>query len=156
MLKECLVGEIKPIREGMKNLSMVITFPQFPSITAYDDDCEEEEDAFIGDIAERKFASVSGANKTFGLQDKDGRVYIGDKETQIKIHNIIVGDKEYADTPELIVETTPDDKIVTNGDYDNYAEIMHLTNALRRNNDESETKLKANRSCNRKHILKPI
>ena len=43
---------------------------------------------------------------------------------------------------ELIVETTQDDKIFTNGDYDNYAEIMHLTNALRRNNNESETKSK--------------
>ena len=47
---------------------------------------------------------------------------------------------------ELLVATTPDDKIFTNGDYDNYAEIIHLTNALRRNNDESETKPKANKS----------
>ena len=44
------------------------------------------------------------------------------------------------------METTPDAKISTNGDYDYYAEIMHSTNALRRNNDESETKPKANRS----------
>ena len=49
-----------------------------------------------------------------------------------------------------------DDKIFTNGDYDNYAEIMHSTNALRRNNDESETKPKANKSWKWKHILKPI
>ena len=33
---------------------------------------------------------------------------------------------------------------------------MHLTNALRRNNDESETKPKANKSLKWKHILKPI
>ena len=68
-------------------------------------------------------------------------------------------DKEYAGTHrlwELIVATTPDDRIFTNGDYDNYAEMMHLTNALRRNNDESETKPKANRSWKLKHILKPI
>ena len=32
---------------------------------------------------------------------------------------------------------------------------MHSTNALRRNNDESETKPKANRSWKWKHILKP-
>ena len=37
------------------------------------------------------------------------------------------------------VETTPDDTIFTKGDYGNYVEIMHSTNALRRNNDESET-----------------
>ena len=37
----------------------------------------------IGDIAEqylRKFATMSGADKTFGLRDKDGKFYIGNKE----------------------------------------------------------------------------
>ena len=107
---------------------------------------------FIGDIAEQylqKFASVSGADKTFGFRDKNGKFYIGKKEAKIKENNIIVGDRDYTGTPglwEFIVATTPDDKIFTNGDYDNYAEIMHSTNALRRNNDESETKPKANKS----------
>ena len=163
-LKEGLVSELKPIREGMKNLPKAITFPQFPAIAAYDDDddCEEEEDVFMGDIAEqylRKFASVSGADKTFGLRDKDSRFYIGNKEAKIKDNNIIVGDKTYTGTPglwELIVARTSDDTIFTNGDYDNYAEIMHSTNALRRNNDESETKPKANKSWKWRHILKLI
>ena len=58
-LKEGLVSELKPIGEGMKNLPKTITFSQFPSITAYDDDDgEEEEDVFIGDIAEQYFAKV--------------------------------------------------------------------------------------------------
>ena len=52
--------------------------------------------------------------------------------------------------------TTSDDKIFSNGDYDNYAEIMHSTNALWRNNDKSETRSKANKSWKWKHILKPI
>ena len=89
----------------MKNLPKAITFPQFPSITAYDDDNgKEEEDVFIRDIADqylRKFATVSGADKTFGLRDKDGKFYIGNKEAKIKENNIIVGDKEYAGTPGL-------------------------------------------------------
>ena len=71
------------------------------------------------------------------------------KRNKIKESNIIVGDREYVGTPglwELIVATTPDDKIFTNGVYNNYAKIMHSTNALRRNNDESETKPKANKS----------
>ena len=96
----------------------------------------------------RKFATVSGADKTFGLWDKDGKFYIGNKKAKIKENNIIVGNKEYAGTPELwefIVARSADDKIFTNRDYDNYAE-MHSTNALRRNNDESETKPKANKS----------
>ena len=149
-LKEGLVSELKPIRVGMKTLPKAITFPQFPSITAYDDDGEEEEDVFIGDIAEqylRKFASKSGTDKTFGMRDKDGKFYSGNKEAQIKKNNIIDGEKEYAGTSrlwELIVATTPDDKIFTNGNYDNYAEIVHSTNALRRNNNHSQ-QVKLNR-----------
>ena len=51
---EGLVSELKQIREGMKNLPKAIIFPQFPSITAYDDDdSEDEEDVFIGDITEQ-------------------------------------------------------------------------------------------------------
>ena len=116
----------------------------------------------MGDIAEqylRKFASKSGTDKTFGLRNKDDKFYIGNKEAKIKKNNIILGDREYVSTPglwELIVATTPDDKIFTNGDYDNYAEIMHSTNDLRRNNEESETKPKANKSWKWKYILKPI
>ena len=88
-LKEGLVSELQPIREGMKNLPNAITFPQFPFIADYDDDDdgEEEEDVFIGDIAEeylRKFATVSGADKTFELRDEDGRFYIGNKEAKNK------------------------------------------------------------------------
>ena len=143
--KRSLVSELKPIREGMKKLPKAITFPQFQSITAYDDDCEEDEDIFIGDITEqylRKFASKSGIDKTFRLRDKDGKFYIGKREVKIKENNIIVGDKEYSGTPglwELIFARSADNKMFTNGDYDNYAEIMHSRNALRRNNDESET-----------------
>ena len=132
-LKEGLISELQPIREGMKNLRRAITFPQFPSITAYDDDGEEEVDVLIGDIAEkflRKFASASNTDKTFELRDKDGKFYMCNKEAKIKESNIIVGDTEYFG------------KIFTNGDYDNYAEIMQSTNALRRNNDESEFETK--------------
>ena len=96
---------------------------------------------------------MSGADKTFGFRNKDDKFYIGNKETEMNERNIIVGDREYVGTPglwKLIVATTPDDTIVTNADYDN------STNALRRNNDESETKPKANKSWKWKHILKLI
>ena len=89
----------------------------------------------------------------------DGKFYIRNKKAKINENNIIIGEKEYAGIPELwelIVATTPDDTIFTNGDYDNYAAIMHLTNAFTRNNDESETKPKANKSWKWNNILKPI
>ena len=115
--KEGLVSEKKTIRDRMKNIPKPITFPQFPSIIAYGDDGEEEEDAFIGDIAEqylRKFASVSGADKTFRFRDKNGKFYNGNKKVKIKENNIIVGDYECIGRPgqwELIVAKTPDGKI---------------------------------------------
>ena len=102
--KESRVTELKPIREGMKNLPKAITFPQYSSITACHDDGEEEEDVFIEDISEqylRKFATLSGADKTFGLRNKDGKFYIENKEAKIKENTIIFGDKEYAGTPGL-------------------------------------------------------
>ena len=82
-LKEGLVSELKPTREGMKHLPKAVTFPQNPFITAYDDDSEEEGKAVIGNIAEqylRKFASTSGTDKTLGLRDKDGKFYIRSKK----------------------------------------------------------------------------
>ena len=116
VLKEGLVCELKLIREGMKDLPRAIIFAQYPSIKAYDDDGEEKEYVFIGDIAEQylhKFASASSTAKTFGLRDKDGKFYIGNMEAKIKEHNVNVRDKEYAGTPglwELLVATTPDGK----------------------------------------------
>ena len=44
---------------------------------------------------------MSGAEKTFGLRDMDGKFYIGKKEEKRKENNIIVGNKEYAGTPGL-------------------------------------------------------
>ena len=68
-----LVSELKPIREGIKNLPKAKIFPQLSSLTAHDGDGEEGADEVIRDIAEqylRKFAFVSGAYKTLGLRDK--------------------------------------------------------------------------------------
>ena len=82
-LKEGLVSELKPIREGMKNTPKAITFPQYPSITVYDDDGQEKGKAVIGNIAEqylRKFASTSGTDTTFELRDKDGNFTLGGRK----------------------------------------------------------------------------
>ena len=78
-------------------------------------------DVFIGDISEqylRKLASVFCADKTFGLRDKDGKFYIGNRDAKIEENNIIVGNRKYVDTPglwDLILATILDDNIFTNG-----------------------------------------
>ena len=72
MIKTVLNPWSKPCSNRVQNVPKIIKFPQFPSITAYDDDDDgdEEEDVFIGDIAEhylRKFATMSGSDKTFSI-----------------------------------------------------------------------------------------
>ena len=102
-LKECLISELKPIREGMKHLPKAVTFPQCPFITAYDDDGEEEGKGIIENTAEqylRKCAFKFGTDKTFGLRDMDDKFYIGNKKAKIKENNIIIGEKEYAARPD--------------------------------------------------------
>ena len=150
-LKENIVSEMKPIREVIQK---AITFPQFPSILAQEDSDDDDDQGtmHIGDIAEkylRQFASTSGADETFGLHDKNGKFFIGIKETGIKEQNFIVGGREYKGTPglwEQMVSTAPDDRIYTPGDYENYKEIMVNSHALYRNNDENETRPIANKS----------
>ena len=61
-------------------------------------------DVLIGDMAKqylRKFASEPGTDKTLGLRDKDCKFYIGNNEAKINEHNLIVDDKDYADTAGL-------------------------------------------------------
>ena len=41
----------------------------------------------IGEQYLQKFAFKSGTGKTFGLRDKDGKFYIGNKEAKIKENN---------------------------------------------------------------------
>ena len=73
----------------------------------------------------------------YGLHDRDGNFYIGNKPAVIKDNNIIVDDKEYEGTPglwELIVSKNLDDNIYTNDDYGDYVRLMLKTNTLHRNN----------------------
>ena len=152
-LKESIVSEMKPIREGIKK---AITFPQFTSIMAQEDsdDDDDQETMHNWDIAEeylRQFASTSGADKTFGLHDKNGNIFIGNKNTRIKENNFIVGGREQKGKPglwKLMVSIEPDDRIYTPGDYDNNAEIMVKCNTMYRNNDENETNQKLTKAGN--------
>ena len=82
----------------------------------------------------RKFATKD-ADKTYGMFDKDGHFYIGDQQIGVIDNNLVVGDKEYQGTPglwELIIMKKPDDSIYTQEDYEQYAEIMVKTNAMKK------------------------
>ena len=70
----------------------------------------------------RKFAAKGESDTTYGLYDRNGNFYIGNKPVVIIDNNIVVDGEEYHGTPglwELIVSKNTDNNIYTNDDYDN-------------------------------------
>ena len=157
------VGEkVQQSIEKMPQPLPAITFPAFPSIRADDDESNQGEPTNIGSIAGKylmKFASKTGVDKTFGLYDKDGEFYIGDKGVLISGDNLFVNNKEYQGTPglwELITSKKPDPEIFTDDDYEQYQNILVETNAMKQNNDPKSTKPKGSRSEKWRVYVKPI
>ena len=130
-----ITEEFKPTKEGIENLPPAITFPAYPSIQAFEEPLEGQDTQYIGKVAEkhlRKLATKGEADKTYGLYDRYGNFYIGEKPVVIIDNNIVVEDEEYEVTPclwELIISKEP--KNFTEQDHENYARLMIKTNALR-------------------------
>ena len=155
-----ITEELKPIKEGIKSLPQAITFPAYLSIEASKEPLEGEDSQYIGELAEkylRKFATKSEADTTYGLYDKGGKFYIGNKLAIIIDNDLVVGKDEYEVTPdlwELIVSKEP--KGFTEEDYNNYVKLMVKTNALRLDNDPEKRKPKSNKSYKWSNILSHI
>ena len=148
--KEITEG-LKPIKEGIEKIPKAITFPAFPSIEAYDKPIEGKDTQFIGDVAEkdlRKYTTGDEADRKYGIYDKNGVFYIGNKQVVIKGNDIIVEGKEYKGTSGLwglIVDKDPVKNIkYDREDYDNYAKLMIRTNALNADYDPNK-KVKSNK-----------
>ena len=130
-----ITEELKPIKEGIEKLPQAVTFPAYPSIEAFEKQLEGEDTEFIVKVATnalRKFATKDEADTTYGLYNKDRKLYIGEKLAIIVDDDLIVGRDEYKGTRglwELIVSKEP--KNFTEEDYDNYARLMIKTNNLR-------------------------
>ena len=78
-----ITEELKPIKEGIESLPQAITFPAYPSI-----DIPKENILLLGPIAVsalKQFLTKEGADKTFGIYDKDGKFYIVIKKLISKI-----------------------------------------------------------------------
>ena len=147
---------LKPIKEGIE----AITFPAYPSIQASEKPLEGEDTQYIGEVAEkylRKFATKGEADTTYGLYDRQGNFYIGNKPVVIIDNNLVVGKDEYEGTPrlwELIVSKEPKD--FTKEDYENYAKLMIKTNTLYRDNDPNSLYPKSSNGYKWNNILKDI
>ena len=150
------------ILSEIKNLPKAIDFPRAvytPAIEGVDTDDDDTE--MIGPIASkylRKFATKD-ADKVYGIYDDKGKMYIGDTRIGMIDDNIIVGEKEYQGTRglwELITMKKPDDQVYDDEDYDNYAEILVSTNALKRGNDSESRIPKSNKSWKWNNLLSQI
>ena len=84
---------LKPIKEGIDNLAQAITLPTFPSIQAFEELSEGQDTQFVGEVAGkylRKFATKCEADTTYGLYDRNGIFYIGNKPVVIINNDIVV------------------------------------------------------------------
>ena len=132
-----------------------IDFPTYLAIEGMD------APEMIGPIAAsylRKFATKD-ADNIFGIYDNKGKFYIGDTRIGIIDDNIIVGEKEYQGTPrlwELITMKLPNDQVYDDEDYENYANILVNTSALKRGNVSESRSPKANKSWKWNHLLNQI
>src|SRR6218665_2906155 len=80
---------------------------------------------------------------TFGINSKAGVFYIGNSPISIQSNDVTVGDKTYAGTPglwELLTMAKPNNTIYDSDDLEEYAEILHVTNAMRQPNNPSKPK----------------
>ena len=90
-----ITEELKPIKEGIENLPPAITFPAYPSIQAFEEPLEGQDTQYNRVLAEnylRKFAAAKDeADKTYGLYDRKGNFYIGNKPVVIIDNNNYCG-----------------------------------------------------------------
>ena len=146
---------LKPIREGIEKLPQAIQ----PLGEATGEEEEEEEEELVGEIA-YEFLNKPFSDTTFGIRKEKGHHYIGNKHVIVADNDIIIireDGERFEGTPglwELIMSKIP--KNVTDKDYDNYEDLMIMTNALHRGNDEFNPHPKGSGSTKWRKLLSPI
>ena len=143
---------LKPIKEGIEKI------PEAIQTIVEEEEEEEEEDESIGEIA-YVYLNNPFRDKTFGIRKEEGHHYIGNKHVIIDNNDIVIREngERFKGTHglwELI--TSIDPKEYSDQDYDDYHDLMIMTNALHRNNDEGNPNPKSSRSYKWVNILSPI
>ena len=92
---------LKPIREGIEKLPEAIQ-PLRKATEDEDEEDEEEEEEeedelLVGEIAE-EYLKDPNRDTTFGIRNKEGLYYIGNKQATIVNNNIVVGDEKFKGT----------------------------------------------------------
>ena len=151
---------LKPIREGIEKLPEAIVFPTTQPLGEATDEEEEEEKEkkLVGRIA-YKFLNKKYPDETFGIYKEGNHHYIGKTHLIIKDNDIIIKDsgERFEGTPglwELIMSNNPIN--YTQKDYDDYRDLIIMTNVLHRDFDEDNPNPRASRSYKWANLLSPI
>ena len=140
-LAEVQTNISKNILTKIEKLPDVLEWPR----EVYTPAIEGPDMATAGPIAMEYLTEPFGkdADNVFGIhKGVDKKLYIGDTRFHVNGDNIIVGDIEYVGTRglwELITMKEPDDRVYDDEDYDNYAEIMINTNAMKKDSGKPKS-----------------
>ena len=122
---------------------------------------EEEEGYFSEKVLDQLTDRFKGKrDKIFGIYKKDDNFYLGNKLISVDDNNIITienNKREFIGTPgmwELIVNEFPIN--YNKEDYDNYKDLMIMTNAFYRSNNPKETHPKPSNNDKWKFTVGPI
>ena len=121
----------------------------------------------IGAIAQKylkgAFSKENKTDTTFGIREKDGVFFIGDKQAYIDNDDILIKDGnnefKYLGTPglwELIQSNEPDEIICTDEDKLQYKDLLIRTNNIYQNNDPNQNKPKSSSGKKWRDIIAPI
>ena len=159
---------LKPVREGLETIRKEVhdipgIVSDMEAVKKYgqekqEEEEEEDDEELVGEIA-YKFLNKPFSDKTFGIRKEEGHHYIGNKHVIIKDNDILLPkyNERFEGTPglwELIMSKNP--KNFTDKDYDDYEDLMIMTNALHHNNDEDNPHPKGSGSTKWRKLLSPI
>ena len=147
---------LKPIREGIEKIPEAIQ----TIVEEEEEEEEHEEDReLVGDIA-YYYLNIPNPDKDFGISKKGKDHYIGKEHVIIKDNNIFLPKlgEEFIGTDglwELLTSKNPQN--FSDKDYDDYEDLMIMTNALHRDNDENNPHPKGNHKSHKwVNIIRPI
>ena len=148
---------LKPIRKGIEKLPEAIQ-PLGEATEEEEEEEEEDDEELVGEIA-YEFLNKPFSDTTFGIRKVKGHHYIGNKHVIVDDNDIIISEngEKFKGTSglwNLLMSKNP--KNFTDKDYDNYEDLMIMTNALHRNNDENNPYPKGSGSTKWRKLLSPI
>ena len=155
-----ITEELKPIKEGLKPIREGIEkIPEAIQTIVEEEEEHEEDRELVGDIA-YYYLNIPNPDKDFGISKKGKDHYIGKEHVIIKDNNIFLPKlgEEFIGTDglwELLTSKNPQN--FSDKDYDDYEDLMIMTNALHRDNDENNPHPKGNHKSHKwVNIIRPI